>query len=148
MGDFNEDPSLRASDKNLVGTFSIFANDPETTGCEKCKKDAANGLVVTASIPLTGALLDRIPDDAIPELQTLEPGVVISFLTRHLHWRINKADNSAVSRDDVRSLKVGVASAIVDVPTDRRELPSYRGWEPLYDVTRGRPRGIEDDDDL
>lgn len=97
---------------------------------------------------MTGALLDRIPDDAIPELQTLEPEVVIPYLTKHMHWRINRVNNSPVSRDDVKSLKVGVASAIVDVPTDRRELPNYRGWRPLYDVTRGRPRGIEIGDDL
>ncbi|KAL0630990.1 hypothetical protein Q9L58_010157 [Maublancomyces gigas] len=148
LGDFSEDPYQRVNDDNLVGTFSVFANDPETTGCEKCKTDAANKLVVTASIPLTGALLDRIPNDAIPELQTLEPEVVTPYLTRHLHWRINRVDSSAVSREDVQSLKVGVASVVVDVPTDRRELPNYRSWRPLYDVTRGRPRGIEDNDDL
>lgn len=139
---------MRVNDDNLVGTFSIFANDPATTGCEKCKTDAAEKLVVTASIPLTSALLDLIPNDSIPELQTLEPAVVTPYLTRHLHWRINRIDNSAVSREDVRSLKVGVASVIVDVPTDRRELPVYRSWVPLYDITRGRPRGIEDNDDL
>lgn len=148
MGSFNEDPRLRVQDDNLVGTFSIFANDPETTGCEKCKEGAENKLVVTASIPLTGALLDRIPDDAIPQLQSLEPEVVIPFLQKELHWRINKVDGAAISRDDVPSLKVGVASVVVDVPEDHRELPTYRDWRPLYDVTRGRRRGIEDDDDL
>lgn len=148
MGDFSEDPYQRINDDNLVGTFSIFANDPTTTGCEKCKLNAADGLIVTASIPLTGGLLDRIPDHAIPELQTLEPEVVIPYLKRHLHWRINKVDGSAVSRADVESLKVGVASAVVDVPSNEMELPGYSNWRPLYDVTRGRPRGIEDDDDL
>lgn len=85
LGDFNSDPLLRGHDSNLVGTFSVFANDPETTGCVKCQGDAQDGLIVTASIPLTGALLDRIPD-----LQTLDPDVVIPYLQKNLHWRCNR----------------------------------------------------------
>jgi tyrosinase len=85
LGDFNTDPLQRSYDDNLVGTFSVFANDPETTGCERCQTNAQEGLIVTGSIPLTGALLDRIP-----ELQTLDPHAVIPYLQRHLHWRLNK----------------------------------------------------------
>lgn len=90
LGEFTDDATQRAYDDNLVGTFSVFANDPETTGCEKCQNEAENGLIVTGSIPLTGALLDRIPLDRIPELSSLEPEIVIPYLQSKLHWRCNK----------------------------------------------------------
>jgi len=90
LGEFSSDPTQRAYDDNLVGTFSVFANDPETTGCEKCQNEAENGLIVTGSIPLTGALLDRIPLDRIPELNSLEPENVIPYLQSKLHWRCNR----------------------------------------------------------
>lgn len=90
MGEYDSDPVNRVYDGNLVGTFSIFANNPNTTGCGKCKSDAKDGMIVSASIPLTGALLDRIPDNSIPELQSLEPDTVVPFLNKQLHWRINK----------------------------------------------------------
>ena len=90
LGGFTDDATQRAYDDNLVGTFSVFANDPETTGCEKCQHEAEDGLIVTGSIPLTGALLDRIPLDRIPELSSLEPEIVIPYLQSKLHWRCNR----------------------------------------------------------
>jgi tyrosinase len=164
LGEFNNDPFMRAFDNNLVGTFSVFANDPETTGCGKCQGDAQDGLIVTASIPLTGALLDRISD-----LQTLGSDIVIPYLQKQLHWRCNRVctlhmsdwptalttlirrtqpDGTPISRSDIPSLKVGVASVTVEVPTEDELLPRYLEWRPLYEVTSGRTCGIVLGDDL
>ncbi|KAH0609895.1 uncharacterized protein H6S33_012441 [Morchella sextelata] len=148
MGDFNTDPVARMLDRNLVGTFNVFANDSDNTGCGKCKQNAEEGLIVTASIPLTGALLDRIPDNSIPELQSLEPDIVVPFLNKKLHWRVNRLDGTAVHREEVPSLKVAIATAIVDLPDHENDFPTYRAWRPLYDVTRGRTCGIVEGDDL
>ncbi|KAG0641703.1 tyrosinase precursor [Tuber brumale] len=148
LGEFNSDPTQRAYDDNLVGTFSVFANDPETTGCEKCQNEAEEGLVVTGSIPLTGALLDRIPKSSIPELNSLEPEAVISYLQSNLHWRCNKPDNTPIPREEIPSLKVGVASVPVEVPTPDHLLPKYGEWQPLYEVTAGRKAGLVEGDNL
>ncbi|PWW80406.1 Di-copper centre-containing protein [Tuber magnatum] len=143
LGDFSDDATRRAFDDNLVGTFSVFANDPETTGCEKCQDEAENGLIVTGSIPLTGALLDRIP-----ELNSLEPDHVIPYLQSKLHWRCNRPDNTAIPREEISSLKVGVASVPVEVPTPDHLLPRYGEWQPQYEVTAGRKAGVAEGDNL
>ncbi|RPB05865.1 Di-copper centre-containing protein [Choiromyces venosus 120613-1] len=143
LGEFNSDATQRAYDDNLVGTFSIFANDPETTGCEKCQNEAEDGLIVTGSIPLTGALLDRIP-----ELNSLEPENVIPYLQSKLHWRCNRPDDTPIPREEIPSLKVGVASVPVEVPSPDHLLPKYGEWQPHYQVTAGRTAGLVEGDDL
>lgn len=104
MGDFNTDPVARMLDRNLVGTFTVFANDSDNTGCGKCKQNAEEGLIVTTSIPLTGALLDRIPDNSIPELQSLEPDIVVPFLNKKLHWRVNRVCIRLTDSDNFQAL--------------------------------------------
>jgi tyrosinase len=148
LGEFNSDATQRAYDDNLVGTFTIFANDPETTGCEKCQNEAEEGLIVTGSIPLTGALLDRIPELGIPELDSLEPEKVIPYLQKSLHWRCNRPDDTPVPREEIPSLKVGVASVPVEVPTPDHLLPTYGEWQPQYEVTAGRKAGVAEGDNL
>ncbi|PUU78148.1 hypothetical protein B9Z19DRAFT_1108432 [Tuber borchii] len=148
LGEFTDDATQRAYDDNLVGTFSVFANDPETTGCEKCQNEAENGLTVTGSIPLTGALLDRIPLDRIPELNSLEPESVIPYLQSKLHWRCNKPNDTPIPREEIPSLKVGVASVPVQVPTPDHLLPKYGEWQPQYEVTAGRTAGLAEGDHL
>ena len=84
LGEFTEDPQQRPYDPNLVGSYYVFANDVATTGCENCKKNADEHLVVTGSVPLTSALLERIET-----VGSLEVAQVAPYLTKNLHWRIH-----------------------------------------------------------
>ncbi|KAG0642710.1 hypothetical protein HOY80DRAFT_881126 [Tuber brumale] len=141
LGDFNIDPMRRAYDKNLVGTFSVFANDPNTTGCKKCLNDAKSQLVVCGSIPLTGALLAKIP-----RLKSLALVHVVPYLRNNLHWRCNKPDQTHISRDEIPSLKVGVFQASIPVLHTREFFPSYGPLKQLYRVTAGRKAGLAEGD--
>ena len=85
LGDFSTNPEERAFDKNLVGSWHVFANDVENTGCINCLKSAEENLVVTGSVPLTSALLERI--EAVGSLDKED---VERYLKKELHWRINK----------------------------------------------------------
>ena len=49
------------------------------------KINAENNLVVTGSVPLTGALLDRIDHIGSLDVEDVEP-----YLTQNLHWRIHR----------------------------------------------------------
>jgi len=136
LGDFSSDPEERAFDKNLVGSWHVFANDVDNTGCINCLKSAEENLIVTGAVPLTSALLERI--EAVGSLDTED---VERYLKKELHWRIHKADTSNIGRSAADGLVVAVTSALVKHPTVPGELPSYEGWNPLPEVTEGRRTG-------
>jgi tyrosinase len=87
LGDVPVDTDSWLVHDDNVGTFSVLGSDPATTRCEKCKTDAANGLIVTGVIPLTEALLDSI---AAGYISSLEPEQVVPYLAKMLHWRVTQ----------------------------------------------------------
>jgi tyrosinase len=88
-------------DPNLVGMHAIFANNMsksypsgkghlltisvDYTGCERCRDQAEAHKLVTGTIPLTGALGDKLGKYKIGSLEHAE---VIPYLKKELHWRI------------------------------------------------------------
>lgn len=138
LGKFSEDYKNRPTDPNLVGTYGVLANDIETTQCGECKKGHESGLIVSGTVPLTGALLDRIS-----EIGSLEPNVVTPYLKKNLHWRIHKMDDAHtnIPREGQGRVKFSVACAEVEAPKAKDALPVYGPWTTIYDITEGRPTG-------
>lgn len=92
MGSVTADANDRLTDVNLVGTFSVFTTNTDITGCERCKRNEASELLISGSIPLTGALLDRM-DGARSHHEranrSLEEGVVYEYLKKSIKWEVN-----------------------------------------------------------
>ncbi|TLD32554.1 tyrosinase precursor [Venturia nashicola] len=59
LGDFNPDPQTWPFEYNTVGRFTLLGRASDTP-CSKCADDAADGLIVTGTVPLTSALLQDI----------------------------------------------------------------------------------------
>jgi tyrosinase len=99
--------------------------------------------LVTGTIPLTGALGDKL---GLDKLGHLEPDIVVPYLRQHLHWRIQKHDNTPIERKDIPSLKISVGHALVEVPQTAAEFPSWGKIELSLGVTTGRLGGANEAD--
>jgi tyrosinase len=141
MGEFSADPEARQSDRDLVGSVVVFANDIATTGCKSCHQNAKQGMVVTGAVPLTTALIERID-----EVGSLDPADVEPYLTKNLHWRIHRYEVAAhpnVDRREAPGVLVAVTSVVVEHPTTPDALPVYKDWNPIPGLTAGRPTGAD-----
>ena len=69
---------------NHVGTFAVMGQSQDTA-CVKCQDDQENRLQVTGQIPLTLALVERYLAQILPDLSEQR---VVSYLQKHLHWRV------------------------------------------------------------
>jgi len=128
-----------------VGAYTIFATNPETTGCENCKDQADSHQRVGGTVHLTKTLIRRhcpLTGDA-----------PINYLKENLHWRLCNAKEEEVRREDVPSLKVVVQSAGFDTtPNDGSQIigrrPQRSPWERHSPITAGRPGGVEHGDEF
>lgn len=87
LGDFDSEPQNWCYERNLVGSYAVFANDPDTTQCPRCVGDHNRDLLVTGTVPLLNALKVAVQNGLIANL---EPESVVPYLKRNLHWRISK----------------------------------------------------------
>jgi tyrosinase len=87
LGDVPADANSWLTHANNVGTCSILGSNPATTSCEKCKKDASRGLIVTGVVPLTEAMLAAILQG---NLRSLNAEDVVPYLAKMLHWRVTQ----------------------------------------------------------
>lgn len=144
LGKFSPDPKVREFDPNLVGSWHVFASDIATTGCANCKKGAEMGLMVTGAVPLTSALEERVGRG----VESMELEHVVPYLTQNLHWRIHRtdADHTNIDRASVNEkLRFAVTSAVASYdPTSH--LVVYTDWNPIPEITQGRPTGCGPDD--
>ncbi|KAF3937147.1 Tyrosinase [Dactylella cylindrospora] len=120
LGDFSANPEQWATDKNLVGTHTVFTTI-----------DGVHDTLVSGSIPLTSSLLNKV---VTGELENLKPETVVPFLRKSLKCRVAKAENVPVDVLDVQGLKVQVAAASVVLPQSQTELPQWGEYEIKYDV--------------
>lgn len=86
MGYFNEDePSSWALAPNLVGTHGVFTALPDDSqGSGLSRRMAMNSVLVTGTVPLTSALLERVQTG---ELSSMNDQDVEDYLSSNLHWR-------------------------------------------------------------
>ncbi|KAG8825286.1 hypothetical protein FRC17_008757 [Serendipita sp. 399] len=143
LGDFSIYALEWSHDPNLVGTHVIFANELGVTGCERCRNDAERHLPVTGMIPLTGALGDRLGKD---KLRSLTPELVVPYLRRELHWRIQQNNGTVIERSEIPSLKVSVAHFVVTIPQKADEFPVWDDGHTHPEITDGRLGGANHND--
>ena len=79
-----EEVYLWPSSPNHVGTFAAMGQSQDTA-CGKCQEDQDNHLQITGQIPLTLALVERYLAQILPDLREDR---VVSYLQKHLHWRV------------------------------------------------------------
>jgi len=115
------DPAGWSTAPNLIGTFTVLGDSPDT-GCAKCQRDREAHLSVTGQIPLTMALAERVTSG---ELAGLGVESVVPYLRENLHWRVVTMDGAEVPRGQVADLKVSVVSNEVSVPGGPGRLPVY-----------------------
>ncbi|PVF98760.1 Di-copper centre-containing protein [Serendipita vermifera] len=138
LGNFNSDPSEWSVDPNLVGRHAVFANNVETTGCERCQTSAAEGGVVTGTVPLTAALAQRLGQNKI---DNLTPEEVTPYLQKELHWRIQLVNGTVIERADMPSLQVSVSHFPVTVSDSATGLSVWGDGVVEASITAGRPGG-------
>ena len=114
-------PATYPTAPNLVGTFTVLGDSPDT-GCTKCARDREAHLSVTGQIPLTVALVERVIRG---ELAGLGVESVVGYLKGNLHWRVVMMDGTEVPRGQVGDLKVSVISNEATVPEAEDQLPVY-----------------------
>lgn len=91
--------------------------------------------MVTATIPLTSALMDNISKG---KLASLDPSDVEGFLSNNLQYRMALMDDTEVSNGDVPSLKISIVSAEVTLPQSVSEMPVWGNMIGHMDVSTGR----------
>ena len=95
LGDFASNAGEWVLDEHLAGQSAVFASDRARIdgegGCENCAQQEQEGLVYGDTVGLTEALLVYYGNQEEAhgrKVPSLRPEVVIPFLTRNLHWRI------------------------------------------------------------
>lgn len=142
-----------ATKKNEVNFFGIFASAQETAaGCEGCKQNREDDIVIEDTIPLTNYLMDYlvsnpkseglIAEGTIKKINSLEPAQVVPFLKEHLQWRmIDNANNLLSGREQEAQLEVTVTNRTFTPPSPENLMGVY-GPITIYDeITRGQPGG-------
>ncbi|EGZ76806.1 tyrosinase precursor [Neurospora tetrasperma FGSC 2509] len=143
LGEFNPDPETWDDEFNCVGRVSVLGRSAETQ-CGKCRKDNANGLIVSGTVPLTSALLQDIVGG---ELQSLKPEDVIPHLRANLKWKVALFNGDEYNLEEVPDLKVSVAST--EVTIDEEGLPHYSRQYTVYpEITEGKPCGHGPEDHI
>ena len=77
---------------NHVGCVYTFSSQLEvaegssSAGCRNCAEQQKKGVLSTAQVPITSALLSTAKNPDIPQLQSLEPQGVENYLTANLQW--------------------------------------------------------------
>ncbi|KAA8573382.1 hypothetical protein MFRU_053g00020 [Monilinia fructicola] len=120
LGPFNDDPASWSFEPNLVGTHCVFAK-LSTDGSVAADPNQ----MVTGTIPLTSALLDKISKK---KLESLDAEDVEPYLKENLKYRISLLDDTPIDNSAVPSLSVNVVSSKVQQITEDHQLPS---WGPM-----------------
>jgi tyrosinase len=130
LGDFNNDPASWSFESNLVGTHCVFTK--ASMGSSNCSCDPDQ--IVTATIPLTEAMLAKI---ANKELASLGPEDAVLYVADNLKYRITLLDDSEVDNGNVPSMKISVASVEVERPASEDELPRWGEMVSHMDIGTG-----------
>jgi tyrosinase len=144
LGDFTDDYMKWGEDPNLIGSHVVFGTNLDHTGCERCLQSNHKQKLVTGTIPLTGALGDKL---GAGKIANLNPDLVVPYLKDNLHWRIQKHDDTPIERSEIPTLKIAVGHAHVEPPTSVAEFPKWGEITLQHGVTAGRAGGASEEDD-
>ncbi|EPS39581.1 hypothetical protein H072_6625 [Dactylellina haptotyla CBS 200.50] len=107
----NNTVSAWATDKNFVGTSSIFANS------------RAKNMMVSGTVPLTSALMGKVANKLIKDNS---PASIIPYLMKNLKIKaaVPQVDQLPELKD-VKDLKIQIVAQEVKLPSSEDEAPSY-----------------------
>lgn len=157
----NPDPSRMNSEYKGHGDNPNRDSSPSSSNgtakpaCANCAEQAETQALVGDWVPLTPILLDYVltgrkasvlVPDAEATLASLEQADVIPFLKRHLHWRILREDGVEIHRSDVAQFVAWVHDEVMLLPRTWDEMPTYEDHAIQWDITHGRPGGLDHGD--
>lgn len=118
LGPFSDDPMCWSSDPNLAGSHTTFSRNmsPDEIVLQSSSQ------MVTASIPLTDALIGKIGDG---ELESLNVEDVSSWLLTNLSYRISLLNGQEICVEEVPTLEISIASAEVKLPENHIDMPVW-----------------------
>ncbi|QIW96023.1 hypothetical protein AMS68_001541 [Peltaster fructicola] len=134
LGYFNEDePSTWALAPNLVGTHGVFTALPSDDAASGLtRRMAMSSVLVTGTIPLTSALLERVQGG---ELSSMHDTDVEDYLAENLHWRAALFDNTELPLSEVSGLDIKVVRANVMPAKTHDAFPSWGDFIQLKRIT-------------
>ena len=139
LNEIPENPDEWHSCPIYVGSYVIFAQNPNQTGCENCKDQADRHIRVGGTVHLTKALI-RAHCPLVGE----EP---VEYLRENLHWKCaNIAECRIIPNEEVAGLKVVVQSAAYQAPVEIGGRPVRGEWTRHAPITAGKPGGVSHPD--
>ncbi|KAK7036243.1 tyrosinase [Favolaschia claudopus] len=131
LGSVPEDPRHWRTSPHFVGAHHVFANSvPER--CANCRNN--RDVEVEGFVHLNDGIIEH------SGLDSLEPEVVVPYLTHNLHWRVQKAGGEPVDLADVQSLEILVIATPLSFPPES-DFPVPGESEHHHGITHGRPGG-------
>lgn len=98
------DPKSWLHSPSYISSLDVFALSPaDAEGCTNCKDQEQNHVLVTGTVFLTDALIER----GIP----LSGNAPIEYLTNNLQWRCVNSQDNLIPNDQAAGLMVVVQSA-------------------------------------
>jgi tyrosinase len=83
--------SFFASADSYIGSIYTFSSSLEETGmtaaCHNCLEQKKEGVLSTGQIPITNVILACAKDPSRPDLGSMDPEEVESYLEKNLSWR-------------------------------------------------------------
>lgn len=135
VGKYDSNPFSWSFEPNLVGSHCVFVQS--SPGANDAQAAGAN-LPVSGSIPLTGALLDKVKAGSLKSLNTED---VVPYLQENLFWALSDTSDAAIPTDQVRSLVVSVVSSKVTKPANSGSFPKWGPYESHKDITADKVGG-------
>lgn len=127
LGNFSADPFSWSFEPNLVGTHCVYTR---AGACTKCN-DNPNQMV-TASVPLTHTLMEKIVNGT---LASLEPADVDAYLQGNLQYRVTLLDDTEVPIDSVSGLNITVFSSVVQRAGSHEKFPIWGAFQEHYQTS-------------
>ncbi|KAL3444389.1 common central domain of tyrosinase-domain-containing protein [Aspergillus insuetus] len=137
-----------------VGSIYTFSSnlEPEDTSagqCHDCLDQRSHGVLSTAQVPLTKAILRLAKDSNNSELQSMEAHEVERYLQRNLEWSGTVAiedptDHTRPTHIDMSRLprtKISAMKGKVHYPDSDSQLATYSDYETMWRATAGKPGG-------
>ncbi|KAL0254283.1 hypothetical protein SLS55_009757 [Diplodia seriata] len=136
VSELNNDPDCCWQvEPSLAGLSHIFS--ARKANCSNCESQAAEGLVLTGTSPITSTLQDNIKTG---KLQSLKPDDVEPFLKKNLFWRVVKPNRTTEDPAQVSGLKVSV-SATFSVLRPGELMPEFKEAHYFPEVTANHHSG-------
>lgn len=128
LGTVPENPEEWHTAETFVGAHHAFVNKA-AEHCANCRNQAE--VINEGFVHLNGAIAQH------SGLNSFNPNVVKPYLTRELHWRVQKSDGTPA---ELESLEVTVVATPLSLPAGS-DFPVPGETTHHHDITRGRRGG-------